>query len=459
MSDRVEKLRRQANPEPIAPSPFDPVALEERLKVARAQRAAALANRTPASDAPAPAPGKLPSETALGRPPSPSLGIEPDLAPPGARRPAPSRGSARPAERSTAPPPAPAPQVDVAAPLAPKAPPLPAKRSWVGPASLGLAFAAGITVAVLASGLLRTPAVPPPSLATAAPPPDTPSPQAGARLDAPPAEAPNLTPTELATSLAEAPRVSAEAPALARPTPGFAPEFPAPAASPAVRPEALAPSEAPAPVPPPLVALAPAPPPRPSLETAAPAPDVAAAPPDLAAEGGPVTVHAPGLTPDETVSAATGALSAAGFSPNPPVRVNFVIGRTHVRYYHAADSAAAATLAAALPDGPVEVRDFTDAPTRAAPGTLEIWLAGSPRAAAVPRRAPPPAPAPEPALAPIGVTPLPPAPAPGGPPTIVVTPLPPAPTTPPSVTRQVEGAIRNFERALGNTLDRVTRAP
>ena len=72
--------------------------------------------------------------------------------------------------------------------------------------------------------------------------------------------------------------------------------------------------------------------------------------------------------------------------------VRYAIGRSNIRYYHDADRDPAAALAPlvapALGGNAPEARDFTDYATPAAPGNVEIWLAGTPtggaRAAAVP---------------------------------------------------------------------------
>jgi hypothetical protein len=95
--------------------------------------------------------------------------------------------------------------------------------------------------------------------------------------------------------------------------------------------------------------------------------------------------------PDGAASSQGDALAAlrdAGFDAAAPGRVGVRISRTHVRHYHAADLALAEEVAAAVGG---EARDFTDFRPLPPPGTIELWLAGAPRAApAVSRNAAPP---------------------------------------------------------------------
>lgn len=107
--------------------------------------------------------------------------------------------------------------------------------------------------------------------------------------------------------------------------------------------------------------------------------------------------------------AAREALEAAGVPVVETLPVSYVIGRSNVRFYHAADQAGAegaSTLLATELNGEPETRDFTDYPTPTASGRIELWLAGQPNGSTTPSRpaapvAPPPttvaqAPQPEP---------------------------------------------------------------
>jgi hypothetical protein len=68
-------------------------------------------------------------------------------------------------------------------------------------------------------------------------------------------------------------------------------------------------------------------------------------------------------------------VKAAGFEVAGNDPVPFEVRERHVRFYHAADSGAAARLATALG---IEARDFTDFRPAPAAGHVEVWLAGSP---------------------------------------------------------------------------------
>jgi hypothetical protein len=154
-----------------------------------------------------------------------------------------------------------------------------------------------------------------------------------------------------------------------------------------------------------------------------------------------VVVHAPTGVADAAAAEALAALGAAGATASGPIRVNFTISRSHVRYYHPQDAAAAATAAAALPpdpSGPGEARDFTDYAPRPAPGTLEVWLAGAP--AAGPRQA-----AARPELRPAGIA------------TRVTARevLDEAGRDLRGLGRAAENTARRLERAIGGALDRV----
>jgi hypothetical protein len=339
---------------------LDPIALEERLKVARALRAEALARR--ASD-PRPHPGPRlaralrpdplpePAPRLIPARPDPAAAGKPADAPPPAAssptRPAPTRG------RSLT-------------PLAASAPAgLPA-ASPIARGALALGFAGSLVLT------RETPGVP------AAPPPA----QAAAALVAP------LPPTR-------------------RPPRHAAAAEPAPLR----RRRARCPCAA-AGLPPPCIGRRPPPRPRPSPKQAT-APH--AAPPlprgRRPRPGAPRRPRFPaprrsrrsGRCPPCS-STSRAASPARAVEPRSPCAArarraevvgqptNLTIAASTVRFYHLEDAAAAAEIATIvaphLPGGRAEPRDFTSAASRAAPGNLEIWVAGG-RAPA--RLAPPPA--------------------------------------------------------------------
>ncbi len=74
-------------------------------------------------------------------------------------------------------------------------------------------------------------------------------------------------------------------------------------------------------------------------------------------------------------------LEAAGFKAEEPGSVGFRVSATHVRHYHPSDRARAEDVAVAVGGG---LRDFTDFRPLPPPGTIELWLAGEPRAAPAP---------------------------------------------------------------------------
>lgn len=75
------------------------------------------------------------------------------------------------------------------------------------------------------------------------------------------------------------------------------------------------------------------------------------------------------------------ALREAGWPAAGPTYVSFRVKKTHVRYYHPDDRQAAGALAERLQ---VDARDFTTGTQALPPGTIEVWLAGTPSVAAVP---------------------------------------------------------------------------
>lgn len=91
-------------------------------------------------------------------------------------------------------------------------------------------------------------------------------------------------------------------------------------------------------------------------------------------------VHAPTSISGADLDTALTLLSGAVAPPEGPIRVNYAISSSNVRYYHAADADAAIAAAQSLSDrlGPVEARDFTSYQPRPASGTIEVWLSGTP---------------------------------------------------------------------------------
>jgi hypothetical protein len=71
------------------------------------------------------------------------------------------------------------------------------------------------------------------------------------------------------------------------------------------------------------------------------------------------------------------------------IPVRYAIGQSNIRYYHDGDrepAAALAPLLAASIGGAPSARDFTGYATPAAPGNVEVWLAGAPSAASASAR-------------------------------------------------------------------------
>lgn len=338
---------------------LDPVALEERLRAARARRALVLAKRPSQAGDLTPATTVVPSGSQPRR--SGSVPPEPVAAdPPGADPPAPLhlRAHSAPPGRAvaaTAPPREPRDALPLAAPM---------RRTARGPrvrfgrkvlfAMFSAGCGLGAVAAVLALGAFdlrggtgaaerRTLAPDPAQTAALRPEPASPAalveaPQpVPAAFDAPPPELPE-------------PRVAVEA--------GL--------------PETLDPPSADAP--PPESAAAPAPAGRAAVP--------AAGPPVLDPEAVRVLIHLPSSLTDETVAGAVAALEGAGLDTVALVPIDIPIGRTNLRYYHAEDRAAAEQIAAmlggTLPGGPPVVRDFTYFQPPPRSGRIEVWVAGQP---------------------------------------------------------------------------------
>ncbi|NNK68449.1 MAG: hypothetical protein HKO95_17125, partial [Rhodobacteraceae bacterium] len=119
------------------------------------------------------------------------------------------------------------------------------------------------------------------------------------------------------------------------------------------------------------------PPPRPDLN--APITTIATLP---GAENAVIHIHAPATVNAEVVNGVAATLTEAGFTVNPPNRVNFAIGSDQIRYYHVEDAVLAARLASAID---AVARDFTNFSPAPAIGTLEIWIAGNAPAVARPQ--------------------------------------------------------------------------
>jgi hypothetical protein len=185
----------------------------------------------------------------------------------------------------------------------------------------------------------------------------------------PPAEPPAAAPPAAAPVVAAAPPVAATAP------PPSTPEPAAPETSPSAPTVALGD---------PASLAAPASEAAPPAAAALPRLDDAPSPAPPAAEPalpGRVFIHYP-RSASAAAEAARDALASAGMAEVEIVPVRYAIGRSNIRYYHDADRGPAASLAplvaGALGGEPPEARDFTDYATPAAPGTVEIWLAGDP---------------------------------------------------------------------------------
>ena len=413
---------------------MDPAALEKRLREARARRAAAIALRdapaTPPAaestrhDAPAPPPAPpsrplVPPEPPLTAPaaadgaplraipPTPRLDLRAEPATAETRR---SRrrpaavfmaglglGGAAvaatafvllPDRIDTAPPPQP-PNV-VASAVEPAA--APPRVAGEQPAAQTTPAASAPLADLAAPAIDSAPVV----FVSVTPQP-TPPPADVARVDpALPVTPLGATPTAAALA---APSPAAPLLVATRPTPppaDIARADPAPPAPPA----AASPAAAPAPTPSPEASVpVPTQPTPPSAEVARadPAPPATPAAASLPAQ---VAIHYPASA--EAVAQSTrAALQDAGVPRVEIIPVRFSISRSNIRYYHDADREAAGSVATLiapdLPDSQTPpARDFTDYATPAAPGNIELWLAGTSAttSAAPAPAAPPPAPAP-----------------------------------------------------------------
>lgn len=324
----------------------DPVALEARLTAARARRAEVLARRKAGAEPPAP-------------------------------RRTPLRGFAEPAQPALATPAGPAPDDDP--------PPRAVRASAVASARDlahrgAAALRRGTTLRPLPIALAGLGALVLAAL-TLLPADRTPAP--------PTAEA-----TVAALPFAAAPAAVVTAPVLVRPQTIVADDTPDPApvatvTPPEAAPEATPPAQAEAATPSTPDPVVPAPRPR---ATTAPEPPQAA--PSEAVETAEPAAPAPPRAERVLVYTSAGqageplaaALGQAGFADVTTQPSRYPISTSNVRYYHATDAEAAAAIAAALeshlPDGRVQVRDFTTAERRTAAGRIEVWTAGNPAAAA-----------------------------------------------------------------------------
>jgi hypothetical protein len=435
---------RARRPEPSLAELLDPIALEERLKEARARRAEALARRE-AAEAALPASVEPPLTHVAAEPAAPrrarrlalpagmflaGIGLGAAVvvlvADPALRSrllPAPDAAPARPAA-------APGTATDASPPAS-----TPAPEVTAAPAPPGTATAARPPAPGAATRLTRGPG---PALLTA------PQSDAPAAVPAAPAPAPDIVPSpnlpgaavadrapapaapaELARGPgpAELPRPGADTPAglpvATAPAPDLAPSPEPPGAAVADRPPAPGAAAAlvrgPEPAGLPAPASEPAPPAAPDTFLAVPqlrpAPRPAPVPPPVAPAAVALPAHVYLHYPPSAEAEADRAialLQAAGIASVDAVPVRLDISRTNVRFFHAGDADAAASVAAiltpAVSGDPPQPRDFTDFPTPPASGKLEVWLAGdAPTVARAPRQpaaAPaPPAPAPDPAQA------------------------------------------------------------
>lgn len=436
--------------EPDIADLLDPVALEQRLKDARARRAAALAGRRPVE--PPPRPDFLAEAAASFLHPAVAVPV------PAPRVEAFTPGT--PADDRPAPVVVPEPVVAVG-PADEAETPRPVDRLVRVPVwaifATGLALgAAGVALIVLAP--TGRPVAPAPAVVAVEPLAAAPSPSASDSVASP--DAPSAA--EATPPLPDPEALGAATAAVAPP----AIDLPVPAAEPAPAPPdaleaavaaapfdtataaAVAPGAETAPETAPEAApmreLAPRP-------RAAPAPTVASGPVAPADGALPtrVTIHYPasGLAAAEDARA---ALAAAGVADVRLLPVRLDISRSNVRFYHAADGAAATTVAGLLSDGgePPLARDFTDYRTPAAAGTLEVWLAGT---SGTPSASAPAAPrVPDPAPDVVTATTLGPAPT-TLPPPVAVAPAAPAPARPVNQAETVARIIveRAYERLMG----------
>lgn len=89
-----------------------------------------------------------------------------------------------------------------------------------------------------------------------------------------------------------------------------------------------------------------------------------------------VFVHFPPSVGATARAATVSALKAEGYPTVEPIRANASIDTTNVRYFHAEDAEAARQLAASLGEGAV-ARDFTDLSPPPRRGRLEVWMQGA----------------------------------------------------------------------------------
>lgn len=104
-----------------------------------------------------------------------------------------------------------------------------------------------------------------------------------------------------------------------------------------------------------------------------------------------VTIHYP-RSAQALATSVREKLQASGIADVEVMQIGYQIARSNVRFYHDADEAAAAGTSELLVDtlgGPLEARDFTDYPTPTVTGRIEIWLAGEPARTAAVRQAKP----------------------------------------------------------------------
>lgn len=168
-----------------------------------------------------------------------------------------------------------------------------------------------------------------------------------------------------------------------------------------------------------------------------------------------VLVHVPTALPGPTAEAVIGAIRGAGYDTAQRIDISFPIGSTNIRYYYPEDRAAAEAMAAAIraETGQEAVaRDFTGFRPQPSAGTVEIFLAGQPRATsrAQPAQQAEPAPAPPPSPAATAYAP------PVGPAPVEVRRLP----GPPAEQRPAPDAMRDLERLadeIGRAIARTLR--
>ena len=137
------------------------------------------------------------------------------------------------------------------------------------------------------------------------------------------------------------------------------------------------------PVPRPGAGLAAGPPSRPEASRASVLPpvlfDTSVASPPLPGSS-LVYLNVPVTVSEEIAAAALETLRAAGIGEVFLASVSIPISRTNVRYYFDADAAHAGRISdllePALGEGGVEARDFTGYDPKPEPGTIEVWFAG-----------------------------------------------------------------------------------